>query len=98
MGFADRNILPPNSALPTRVPSYVRQLGLISWGITLDEWRRSLRSPGSVRAVSNAHWLFVTRDPHLLNFAPPFPVEVLEPHQLHVRLGGGLGLFAYLGL
>lgn len=28
----------------------------------------------------------VTRDPHLLNFSPPFPVEVMEPHQLLTRL------------
>ncbi len=28
----------------------------------------------------------VTRDPHLLNFTPPFPIEILEPHQLLARL------------
>ncbi len=28
----------------------------------------------------------VTRDPHLLNFSPPFPVEVMEPHQFLTRL------------
>lgn len=28
----------------------------------------------------------VTRDPHLLNFTPPFPVEVLGPDQLLARL------------
>jgi putative PIN family toxin of toxin-antitoxin system len=29
----------------------------------------------------------ITRDPHLLNLTPPFPVEVLEPHQLLAELG-----------
>ena len=29
----------------------------------------------------------VTRDPHLLNFTPPFPVQVWEPHQLLADLG-----------
>ena len=28
----------------------------------------------------------VTRDPHLLNFTPPFPVDILEPHQLLAEL------------